>query len=284
MEGYFRLKSKAYKEASYRTSIDLTLTIICTPGLRSSTGKAAEHLERASPDKLLLPFPEVFNHLLLKLFDRGASFDEILEEAYRERCLPEPIGYFRYLYEPLIKAISALRMRLPGLKVACYKDPEGVSRTNALAAYKAALTLYTAISGKVKVQEWRDLLKEELESDGDSIENSVKNIVREYDPFTRVVCMAHLEGRHLYEQLRRRIRRIGLRYIGVPYLFTPLEVLKRLISIKGLSGVPDETIEEYVKLHVGYVRDYVIPSKEFDAGYLKWLIKNFKMGASPPDL
>ncbi|MGC8961109.1 MAG: hypothetical protein ACP5K1_01515, partial [Candidatus Bathyarchaeia archaeon] len=81
-----------------------------------------------------------------------------------------------------------------------------------------------------------------------------------------------------------RIRRIGLRYIGVPYLFTPLEVLKRLISIKGLSGVPDETIEEYVKLHVGYVRDYVIPSKEFDAGYLKWLIKNFKMGASPPDL
>ncbi|MBS7645226.1 MAG: hypothetical protein QW638_08465 [Candidatus Bathyarchaeia archaeon] len=254
----------------------MTLTIICTPGLRSSTGKAAEHLEKASPDKLLLPFPEAFNHLLLKLFDEKVSIDEILEEASRKGYLPEPIGYFKYLYEPLVKAISTLKMHFPGLKVACYKDPEGVSRMNDLAAYKASLTLYTAISGKVRVQEWRSLLEEELKSDKESIDNAADNIVREYEPFLRVICMAHLEGRHLYERLKRGIRRIALRYIGTPYFFTPLEALKRLISIRGLSGVSDETIEEHVKLHVDYVRNYVIPSKEYDAGYLKWLIKNFK--------
>jgi len=261
--------------------MDLTLTIISTPSLRSSVKRAVEYLERTSFDRLLLPFPEAFNHLLQRLIRGEASLDELLSEASEMGCLPEPMGYFKHLYEPLMRAMPIMKKRLPGLDVSCYRDSEDASKVNALAVYKASLTLYTAINGKVRVREWRSLLEEELEVDEASIRDAAKNIIGACSPFSRVICMAHLEGRHLYQRLKEAIRRIRHRYIGLPYIFTPLEALKRLISIRGLSGIPDEVIEEGVKLHVEYVRDYVVPSRELEAGYVRWLIRNFKVGGYP---
>ncbi|MEM2122040.1 MAG: hypothetical protein QXE79_00195 [Candidatus Bathyarchaeia archaeon] len=258
--------------------MDLTLKIICTPSLRSSLRRLVEYLEGDFFDRLLLPFPEALNPLLIKFINGEESFDELLEEASGKGCILEPTGYFKYLYEPLIRAMPILKRRLPRLDITCYRDSESIAKMNELAVHKASLTLYTAINGKVKIREWRGLFEEELKSDTASIHEAVNNIIRSYNPFSHVICAAHLEGRHLYERLRGRIRSISLKYMGLPYFYTPLEALKRLISIKGLSGVTDEAIEEGVKLHVGYVRDYVIPSKELDMGYLRWLIKNFKIG------
>ena len=244
--------------------------------MRSSIRKIVEYLKGMSFDRLLLPFPESLTSFFLKFIYGGISFEELLSTASEKNCLPEPIEWFRYLYEPLIKAIPLLKTRLPRLDIACYKDPDSVFKVNELAAYKASLMLYTAISGRVKVREWKELLKDEFESDKTSISNAAYRIIRSYHPLAYTVCVAHLEGRHLLESLRRRILQVKLKYIGIPYLFTPLEVLKRLVSIRGLSKIPDEVIERYVKLHVDYIRNYIVPSGELDIGYFKWLVKRLK--------
>lgn len=262
----------------------MTLIILSTPSLRGSIKKVVEYLREVSFDRLFLPFPETLTSLFLKFVYGEISFRKFLSTASERNYLPEPIGCFRYLYEPLIKAIPLLKTRLPRLEVACYKDPDSIFKVNEFAAYKASLTLYTAVSGRVKIREWKELLKGEFKLDKTSIYNTAYRVIRSYHPLACTICVAHLEGRHLFEALKRRIPQVKLRYIGIPYFFTPLEVLKRLASIKGLSKIPDEIIEKCVRLHADYIRNYIVPSEELDIGYLKWLIKRFKTFPAYPTL
>jgi hypothetical protein len=66
-----------------------------------------------------------------------------------------------------------------------------------------------------------------------------------------------------------------LRYAFIPYYFTPLEVLIRETAIaleeKEKSSIGNERIERLVRMHVEFIRDYVLVSENYDEAYFKWL-------------
>jgi len=238
--------------------------ILVKPPSRRAAVEAAEGVRRLRPQALLLGLPEDLEDLIAELAS-GSGFDEF--EQMVERKFPSSECFLIKEYEPVLKAIPDLSVLVD---VCCYKDSASFRRSVEKSVDLAVLTLRAAVSGRVNVEDWLRLLKADVEAAESGLEKEVERISEMAWEYDRVVCISDFTARKIREKLEEEGVKPWIRYLGQPYHFTPLEVLKRKLA---RGDVDKEEAEELIREHVKFIREYVY-RKSFPEAVEEWSEKN----------
>ena len=222
--------------------------IVMPPSMRASKEAAAE-LKRIKPDVVMLNLPENISDLVQDLASEDLEYEDFIEKI-GER-LPSPAEAWLKGYEHILLELRELE-RSPD--VYCYGDLVSFEVEARRAVEVARLTLRTMITGRVDADEWLKLLSEERRIiEAGSIREAEK-VASTLIRYERAACISEHAPTHLKARLAREGMMTRVRYVGQPYHFTPLEILRRKI-VKG--GVSREEVEALVKEHVKFIREYV---------------------------
>jgi hypothetical protein len=245
----------------------VTIKILVVPNLRTSHMKAVRYLkEEPTYDKLFLDFPENLEPLVKALAKGELSYRDFFGEVRERRLVPEPIEGWRYTAEPLLKSMPELRRRKPELELYCYKDVRDTKRFVEMATEIAQLTLRANVTRKINVEDWRNILREGLSYKREALNNEVCFIYERTSHNS--TCTSGMDGGRLEQRLAERGYQVSLTTVEEWYHPTPLEILEERLA-KG--DILDEEVEELVKGHLEYVRNYILTRKNRDQAYYQWV-------------
>lgn len=243
--------------------------------LRISSEKAANLLRVSDCDVLYLNIPRELNWLVDDLA-YGAPYEQFIEEVKRLNIIREPIAKWEYKLKPILLEIRGVKLRRPGLEIICYRKNDLENLSTEIAEEIATLILRTSISGRANVREWRNIISRIVNDVASLADNECNYILRTWMESycgRKTICLVDYPARRLLRRARELGIKAALRCIFTPYIFTPLEVLIREFIIASKRGVniDDEKIEKLVKMHVDFIRNYILLSDCYDEAYFKWL-------------
>ncbi|MBS7649360.1 MAG: hypothetical protein QXK89_06010 [Candidatus Bathyarchaeia archaeon] len=243
--------------------------------LRAAFEKASILLRRAEFDVLYLNIQRGLQELVEDLA-LGAPYEQFINRVEEADILHEPITSWEYAVKPILLAIRGLKLKKPHLKIICYRNPVLDSLSIESAERIAMLTFRVNSTGKVDVEEWRSLIRKIIDGTDASIKDEVEYIIgscSEVSSEQKAICMTDFSGRHLLRELRKTGIDVILRYIFLPYYFTPLEILLRETAYMLRRGVNigNERLHKLVKLHAKFIREYILTSVDYDEAYFRWL-------------
>ncbi|MEM1655102.1 MAG: hypothetical protein QXU12_01195 [Nitrososphaerota archaeon] len=222
--------------------------IVKPPSMRASREAAAE-LRRIEPEAVMLNLPESISNLVQDLASENIEYDDFLEKV--EERLPSPAEAWLKGYEHLLLELRGLRR---GPDIYCYGDMIAFEIEARRAVDIARLTLRAMITGRVDADEWLSLLSEEKRIAEIASIREAEKIVSVLMRYEKAICILEQAPAHLKERLIREGMKPKVRYVGQPYHFTPLEILRRKLA-KG--GVSTEEVEALVKEHIKFIREYI---------------------------
>lgn len=207
----------------------------------------------------------------------GAPYEQFLDEVRRLNILRESISSWEYQLKPIFLALRGIKIRRPSVRIVCYRNSQSENSVIKRAEKIALLILRINSIGEVDVEEWRKIIYGAINEENAFADEEVNYIIgvyfRERLKGETAIIISDFSGRHLLRRLREAGVNVSLRYIFLPYYFTPLEVLMRetaLMLRKGLD-LSDEKIISLAKLHAEFIRDYVLTSYDYDEAYFRWL-------------
>ena len=245
----------------------MKVTVVSTPKLRSSTGRVAGHLKQAGYNSLFLPFTRELERHLTELVE-GLPYGYIIKQLRKSGLIPEPFGAWKYYAEPLLKALPKIKESNADLQIYCYGDQfySEISVKNALEI--TILTMRASATGEIDVERWRKLLHDDLEERFQALSREADFVGRKAGRCENSVCITEFSGGYIATELSEEGYNVEMKYLDLPYHFTPLETLKN----EARQGeVPDERIKILVSYHIDYIQRYVLPSREPDEAYSKWV-------------
>jgi len=248
--------------------------------LRAAYERAAEILRKTDFEDLYLNIRRDLNDLIEDLA-LGAPYENFIEQI-KLKIPCEPISYWENTIKPMLLFLRGIKLKKPNLRIICYKNSAFDDFSIKVAEKVAMLTFRVCSSGRVDLGEWRKLICDIIDKSIASTEDEANYIFEIYKKAAgrRIsICISDFSGRFLLRKIRGAEINARLRYIFIPYHFTPLETLIREAAEKLRRGltVNDERIIKMVKLHAEYIREYILMCVNFDEAYFKWLRdKRFK--------
>ncbi len=248
----------------------LTIWIFPT-GLRLASERVANLLKLASFDHLFLNLPRRMESLIRALSE-GAPYEWFMKRVSDSMVIREPLTSWEYRVQPILKAVRGIMNKRHRLGLWCYKSQRMEELSIRTAEKAARLILRSNLSGKVEVDEWMGMLTRFLEESGKSLKDEARYIAERFEGGIGV-CLSDFYGRELGELLIKEGLDARFTYAFKPYHFTPLEVLLREFGRWRLRGLPplEERVEELVRCHSEFVRDYILTSESYDEAYFRWL-------------
>lgn len=245
--------------------------IIVKPLSMRASQEAAAELKRIRPDAVMLSLPENISDLVQDLASENIEYEDFIEKV--EKRLPSPAEAWLKGYEQLLLELRGLR-RTPDIY--CYGDLMAFEVEAKKSVEIARLTLRTIITGRVNVNEWLSLLLEEKKIAEITSIREAEKIVGALTRYEETVCISEHTPTYLKERLIREGMKPRVHYVGQPYHFTPLEILRRKLARKDVSK---EDVEALVKEHIKFIREYVYRKPllealdEWSMSRLYWLRK-----------
>ncbi len=241
-----------------------TIDFLVRPPLETSGRKVLSALDRSS-EALFLPLPRSFDELVVELI-LGLGYEEFKEEVRRRKLLPEPVESWLRDNRPILERLRELGRRMVTY---CYRDDEAFNEGCRTSIRIAMLVLRDSLRERPDVDEWLRELDRERRVREDALEKEANLLREEAVSYKKSTCVAGFEAcrlrRILGEEFITRIH-----YLETPYHFTPLEVLRRMISIKKVSR---DMAERLIREHLRFVREYVIPYG-VDKSRRVWTVEN----------
>ncbi|HIQ29058.1 MAG TPA: hypothetical protein EYH45_00675 [Candidatus Caldiarchaeum subterraneum] len=234
---------------------------IIRPPLPKSGKEAARHI-REDYEALFLNLPKTIDHLVAEI-PYGLEYEQLVEEIRRKKLLPEPVEAWLKDSKPILQRLKEIGGKI---LTYCYKDPSSFEHGVRTSHNIALLTIRGRIKNEIEVEKWLEQLRWEVEETKKALERERKTMEEEAENYDRSICVSWLEGRWLRNQLKEKFR-TWIKYVDQPYLFTPLEVLRRKLAAKG--EVSEEEARHLIKEHIRFIHDYVL-TNELDEAYLKW--------------
>jgi len=233
---------------------------VVKPPLRKS-GKAAAEILHQDCEALFLNLPKTIDHLVAEI-PFGLDYGELVEETRRQKLLPEPVEAWLKDSEPILRKLKEI-----GDKVLtyCYKDPASFAESVRTSHQIALMTVRDSLRGRIDVDEWIEELKKEAVLTRQAIKREAELMESEASAYEKNICLAGFEGKSLRNALKDRFK-TWIKYVNQPYCFTPLDVLRREMSIKEVSS--DRALY-LIKEHLKFIHDYVL-TNELDEAYMKW--------------
>jgi hypothetical protein len=242
------------------------ICLIIVPYLRSSARKAAEIVKNMECDAIFLNFPRNLQSIISDYVSGRISLSGMLSKIEAGRFLPEPLGAWLYLNEPILEALSRIS---EATKVYCYCDVDYYHMSFEVASKIACLTARASVTGKINVEEWMRVIKEHM-SETLMFEAEIVGIKAR----GCCICLTGLSGWKMAKHLRSMGHQVRVRCVERLYIFKPLEILEALIEQSKLF--PEEA-ERLIWRHVNFIRDYVLTSENLDEAYRKWVSSQRKL-------
>lgn len=248
---------------------------VLPPNLRAASERVAESLKNVDFNILYLNIQRGLDHLVEDLA-LGAPYEQFIEEVKRLNILRESISSWERPLKPILLAIRGLKLKRPYLRFICYRSPKLENLSIEKAERAAILTFRVNSTGKVDVEEWRKIIYEILDVGDVSIEDETKYILETYTEiggWQRAVCISDFSGRHILSRIRNAGMNATLRYMILPYHFTPIEVLVREAAgmLRRGTSISSERLIRLVRLHAEFIREYILTSVDYDEAYSKWV-------------
>lgn len=244
--------------------------------LRAASERAAGILREYDFKVLYLNVQRELNDLVEELA-LGAPYEQFINEVRRLGILRESISSWEYQLKPIFLALRGLKIRKPSMRIFCYRSSDSENSAIKRAEKIALLILRINSIGEVDVREWRKIIYGAISEGAAFADEEADYIVRAFFreglKGEKAIIISDFSGRYLLRRLREIGVDVSIRYIFLPYYFTPLEVLMReaaLMLSRGLD-LSDEKIISLAKLHAEFIRDYVLTSYNYDEAYLRWL-------------
>jgi len=233
--------------------------IIKSPTVVSSIS-VASYLKSQKFESLFLNLPRSLDELVAEYL-MEMKYEDFVEEVRKRKLLPEPVESWLKEYEPLLR-----NLREKGVEICtfCYKDDKTFELEAKIAVEAALLVLRDSITGKISTDRWLKLLTSQAHT-LDTIRREADYILEESSNYDKSICIAGFEGRELRKYLEKEME-TWVKYIGLPYHFTPLEVLRRELY---LGKVSEERVRQLVSEHIKFIREMVIP-KDLETAISEW--------------
>jgi hypothetical protein len=180
------------------------------------------------------------------------------------------LGTWEYYARPLVEVLPEIVEKNPWIDIFCYSSSVIKQAAMQAASEQAQLTLRTLITGKIEHQLWRNALKLSLKAEKDALVFEVGEISKNSRNTSWILY--GVSGGILKNALEKKNINAKCLYFCEPYLFNPLMILKRKMSV---GSVKSKEIEECVKHQLEYVKDYLYKKKNRDIAHYQWTIDKF---------
>jgi len=227
-----------------------SLGLMVKPPTRRGAEEALKSLCTLRPEALFLNLPRSLEGLVSGL-GKELSYEEFLEEVMERPELPEPRGAWILEHEPILRGLQSLGGRF---ETYCYGDDAAFVARAKTSIEIALLTVRDAIKGEVSVRDWLRVLRKEVDEEERALEREADYVAEAGQGYGRILCISGFEAKRMKRELQNRYE-TWIRYLAQPYHFPPLEVLKRVIARGEELG--EEDVEELVKEHIRFIREYV---------------------------
>ncbi len=211
---------------------------------------------------LILDLPCEFQPLINELIE-GRQLSGV-EDEIRDALGGLSEGWL-YRNRGILESISQLPFPVP--RLVCISD---LGEERQILEDKMAISLleYRGMAGGVDATSWRELLDPIGESLRRSIEKQLPRILGEIRQGGHWLWVSGVHARGAAPALAREGHSCRVVLLGKPYFGTPLEALQAELA----EGNPtDERVLYLVNCHIGFLRDYVMPSSDLDEAYDRWL-------------
>ncbi|MGP3667685.1 MAG: hypothetical protein ACKD6N_05645 [Candidatus Bathyarchaeota archaeon] len=247
------------------------LLIVGFPRLRKSYVKVGGWIKSIRYKALFLEFPKLLTDAVRSLGE-GLPYNYVLSEVKKQGLIPEPVGSWEYYAEPILKSIPQAKQSNPNMDIYCYRSSAYEKFSADMAVKITLLTLRSIITGKVEVKEWRKILIEELKFSFKALEEEVEYITDVAKNYDVNVCLGGLAVKNIENFTRKAGFDVEVKYIDTPYHYTPLEVLRNRLKEELEEGKenPDHVLENLIKQHIYYIKNYILLSMNPDDAYDKW--------------
>jgi len=244
----------------------MAIAILAAPNLRTSYVKIAERLKGLDYDALFLNLPENLEPLVRDLVEKRLSYGALIEEVRERKLVPEPVTGWRYTAEPLLKSLTGAKLHKSGLELYCYKDVNYNIISASISGKIALLTFRAQITGKVNIEDWKRIFRKGIECEREALKREVDSIDEKAGH--ECSCVSGLGGENLERFLKEKGHSVNLTNIEEFYHPTPLEILEERLA---KEDDPNEEVEELIREHLEYVRDYILKSRNRDQAYYQWV-------------
>lgn len=244
-----------------------SIDIVLSPNLRTSSIKTSRLLKERGGGygSLLLNVPAEMEEIVVELAAENISYGEFVDEIMGRDLIPEPEGSWEYGMGSIMEALPHLARRYPHLSIRCYGSREDEFASTKIAVKVARLILRTILTGKVEVEEWRRTLRDALELHRKASEREAERILEKTGE--KSICVSDLGGRRFMKTLIQAGLDVKIHYVERFYHFTPLAILRRKMA---RGSVEDRELEELVRSHVEYVRNYIYRFRNRDRAHYEW--------------
>ncbi len=230
--------------------------------LARSGAEAARMIGEGSYDGILMDVPQEMQHIV----DRARSgFDPAWTEEAVGQLLGTLSGSWLYRNGPLLECLSLVDG--PLTPVICVGDMQGEMMT---LEDKMSISLleYRSLSTRISIPEWRSSIAQSCSNTGKAIRRLADRVLSILRAGGKWLCLAGVQARMLDQMLTWEGHNCETILLGRPYLGTPLEALGAELS----EGNPtDDRVAYLVRLHLEFIRDYVMVSESVDEAYDRWL-------------
>ncbi|MEM2094942.1 MAG: hypothetical protein QXI32_06565, partial [Candidatus Bathyarchaeia archaeon] len=171
-----------------------TIVALNLTKFRKGAEKAACWLMRENFDALFLNLPRELEGILKVYMLGDSSVEDFWRNYYYLTGLQRPfVNALRYAIDPLVNALPELYIRNSGLKVYCYQSLENHIVAMKLSERLLFLEAKDKVSSRIRVEDWRKLLRDEIICAGLGFQRNVENIAEE--------AISHASSVVLYEGL-----------------------------------------------------------------------------------
>jgi len=235
--------------------------------------KAAGRLQQTRYNAILIPIPRTLQ-TFIEEYVLGAPYELFVEKLRRSKLISEPLSPWTLVIEPLLRALREMKHKHQRLNVFCYGDQAYEEKSAQTAAEISMLTFNFASTGKTDLNAWRKLLESELLMEAEAFERETSFTLDVIDDYPDTICVSGVKGGSIFKRLRSAGHDAQLEYIDLPYYFTPLQILRNEIGLEAKGKVlTEDRMEELIREHIAYVREYILKSNDLDEAHLRWIAR-----------
>ncbi|MEM2466064.1 MAG: hypothetical protein QXZ47_02055 [Candidatus Bathyarchaeia archaeon] len=235
--------------------------VLMVPSLRSSMAKAASLIVKADYNVVFINFPYNLQPIISSYAAGQMTLSHLINIIRSKNLIPEPVNSWLYFHEPLLESLQALKRTT---KIICYRDVDNFHLLINAASKIASLTLRVNVTGKVDVEEWIKTIKQPLNQDSTDLEAELVGSKAE----GKSVCITGLFGWKLAKHIKKFGHKVSVRCVEKQYIMKPLETLEILLEKGKLTP---QNVEQLVKEHATFIKDYVLNAKNIDEAYFTWI-------------
>ena len=220
-------------------------------------------------EALFLDLPEDLTTFINRYVDEEITLEELWRGYVHLTGVKEPfVNALRYTMDPILNFLAKFKYGMAGLKVYCYQDLKCHIEASRLSERLLLLETGERVRRRVRLEEWRGLLRDELELAVVELRRTVENISEEAGRHSRNAVLYGGLVKPFKNCMEAKGFSVEVVYLQ-HYWRSPLNALRTLMWIRGVNEVPDELIVKCVRSHLRYM-DYVLSSEDIDSAHGKW--------------